>query len=98
MFSNKQFYEITFQYLYQTRIHKILKLYNGAGPFINYNFSKYELQRKYYENDPNDNYSTYSKNNSSTLSVGLSIVLGLEGNVYKNISLFTEYEATVSRG
>ena len=70
----------------------------GCGPFVNYSFEQYERQTEAYYKNSNEIHSNYYKINENIWNVGISILAGLEVIVYKNISFFTEYEATIYRG
>lgn len=93
-----QFFELKAQYLYHFEIHNIVRLFLGCGPFVNYSFEQYERQTEAYYKNSNEIHSNYYKINENIWNVGISILAGLEVIVYKNISFFTEYEATIYRG
>jgi hypothetical protein len=96
--TSDQFFEIKIQYLYNIELNKIINLYFGGGPFVNYNFYQREDWNERYYPGSNDIYKNHGITTENNWSVGISAVAGLEYTVYKSISLFVEYEADVSRG
>jgi hypothetical protein len=95
---SSQFYEIKFQYLYHLDVHKILKVFFGAGPFVGYQFNQVEIAREVRDPSYEEILKWSWRQNEDIWTVGVSILVGLECTIYDNIKIFTEYEGAVSRG
>ena len=89
---------ITFQYLYDLKLHRITHLYFGGGPFVNYSFSQNETYYEAYSYNSQQLAKSYSKSLNNIWHLGFSAVVGIECKVYENINLFTEYEAVFQIG
>ena len=96
--NSNQYFEIQLQYLYYFKVHNIFQIYLGTGPFVSYNFTQHEDWNETYYPSEDKWYNRYYKSNESIWSLGVSAVIGLEFTVYKNVSLFAEYEAALSIG
>ena len=97
IYSNHTF-GITFQYLYDIKLHRITHLYFGGGPFVNYSFAQNESYYEAYSYNSQQLAKSYSKSLNNIWHLGISTVVGIECNVYENINLFTEYEAIFQIG
>jgi hypothetical protein len=95
--TTNQFYEIKIQYLFQNKLNNIVKLYYGGGPFFNYRFTRSEeaTEQKY---TTGEIYNYYYRRDENIWNIGISSVIGIECKVYKNISVFSEYEAILYFG
>ncbi len=95
---SNHFFEINIHYLYQINLHQIANLYFGGGPFVNY---VYGFRRNWSDEYNNENILRdrfYDEVKEDTWDLGISVLVGFEFIVYKNIRLFTEYEASLSKG
>jgi hypothetical protein len=95
---SNHFFELKLQYLYNTKLHRIVQLYFGGGPFVNYNFEQNESTREINSERYQEIQKSYGKSNSNIWNVGLSAAVGLELIIYENINVFAEYEAIVQTG
>ena len=96
-YSNHSF-GIKFQYLFNTKLHRIIQLYFGGGPFVNYNFIQREDWYKSYSSNSQPISNIYNKSSENIWFVGISAVAGIECTIYNNINIFAEYEAVIEKG
>lgn len=91
LYDNRKSYVIgiTTQYVIYPYPEKNIQFYYGIGPIANYSYAK----RKYEQININksNEISSTTTSKSTSWSVGISLVAGLEGFVKKNISIHSEY-------
>lgn len=91
--SSYQDADLAFSYLQYVQLNKKLKLYLGAGPYLNYYRRYSESNYDSYYIQPTD-VSTYEnnyENYGSTLSIGLQFVAGIDLELTSSLTLLAEY-------
>jgi hypothetical protein len=92
------FFELNVHYLYSIHVNSIIHSFFGCGPFVNYDIMVTEGTQEYFNDENISQGTSYSKHKNYTWNLGISAVAGIECTVYRNLNLFTEYEAAFSKG
>ncbi len=82
------------QYLFKLYQNEFMAIYSGGGILIGYNRSEDNSKSTYLGNYTND---TYQYAVSTTYSAGLIGILGLEGKLIENFSVFVESQLSGTR-
>lgn len=90
---NNHYYELKVQYLYNIDFNKLLLIYFGAGPLVNYQFKSSDYSYERFYSSDSTIYTNSIQTNERSLGLGISAVAGLDCKIYNNINLFVEYEA-----
>ncbi len=92
------YFELTIEYLYLIKLHNPVYLFFGCGVFVNYDFRCIDYNRYHYTPDSYFNGSSYSRYTNTAWKTGITLSLGIEAALYKNIAIFSEYQAQIYKG
>jgi opacity protein-like surface antigen len=95
--TTNRYLEFKIQYLYDINLNNIVTVFVGGGFFTNNEFSSSEDNYERFTNEILEN-TTYYKTTTDVWRIGAGIVVGVDCTLYKNITLFAEYEGVINKG
>ncbi len=92
------YFELKVEYLYQIKLHDPVDLFVGCGGFVNYDFRLSDGSSYHYTPESILDGSGYNRWTSTMWKTGITLSLGIEAALYKNIAVFSEYQAQIYKG